>query len=111
MDLLDRMLGHDHWANTRTLQYASGLSDAQLDQEFDLGHKTLRETLAHMIFNVHYWSTEMAGEKVTGERGGRYSIDELMNYHERFSAAFSEVARRARDEQRLDNTFIDHAGY
>jgi len=52
MDLLDRLLGHDHWATACLLDLSRGLPDAQLDQPFDVGHRTLRTTFEHMIF-VH----------------------------------------------------------
>jgi hypothetical protein len=32
------------------------LTDAQLDQEFDIGHRTLRQTFDHMILNVDFWA-------------------------------------------------------
>jgi uncharacterized damage-inducible protein DinB len=51
MDLLDRMVGHDRWATTQLLELCSTLTAAQLDQEFDIGHHTLRETLDHMIYS------------------------------------------------------------
>ena len=49
MDLLDRLLEHDHWATAQLLDLSRHLSDAQLDQEFDIGHRTLRDTFEHMI--------------------------------------------------------------
>ena len=46
MDLLDRLLDHDHWATTQLLDVSRNLTDAQLDQEFDIGHRSLRGTIA-----------------------------------------------------------------
>jgi hypothetical protein len=46
MDLLDRMLGHDQWTTARVLGLSRDLTNAQLDQPFDVGHGTLRETTA-----------------------------------------------------------------
>ena len=64
MDLLDRLLGHDHWATAQLLVLSQGLTDAQLDQPFDIGHRTLRDTFEHMIFNVEAWTAVMAGQPV-----------------------------------------------
>lgn len=111
MDLLDRMLGHDHWATSQLLEASRDLTDSQLDQPFDIGHGTLRETLAHMVFVFDFWTTQMAGQPVTTERRGQGSIPELVEYHERFQATFADVARRALDDHRLDDTFVDHYGY
>jgi uncharacterized damage-inducible protein DinB len=110
MDLLDRQLKHDHWATTQLLERSRELIDAQLDQSFDIGHGTLRETLDHLIFVVDFWTTLMAGQPATWERDAHRSVAELIERHERFYAAFSIAARRARDEQCLDDTFVDHFG-
>lgn len=111
MDLLDRMLGHDHWATAQLLELSRDLPDAQLDQPFDIGHQTLRETFDHLISIVDFWTAQMAGQPVSAERAGQRSIAELIEGHERFHATFAAFARRVRDEQRLDDTFVDHFGY
>lgn len=112
MDLLDLMLDHDSWATTQLLEVSDGMPDAQLDQPFDIGHQTLRETFAHMIFNLPYWTAFLEGRP--GEDG--YSTDSqpddrslaaLRAHHERAHAEFARVARRLRDEQRLGETRTD----
>ncbi len=108
MDLLDRLLGHDRWATTCLLELSRDLTDAQLDQPFDIGHRTLRETFDHMIFNVAAWTALMAEQPVTREREGQRSIAALIERHERSYATFASFARRVHDEQRLDDTFVDH---
>ena len=109
MDLLDRLLGHDHWATAQLLDLSRGLTDAQLDQEFDVGHRTLRATFGHMIFNVEAWTAVMAGRPVSAHEDDR-SLAALIDRHERSSAAFATFARRVRDERRLDDTSVDHFG-
>ena len=109
MDLLDRLLGHDHWATARLLDLSRGLTDAQLDQPFDVGHRTLRATFEHMIFNVEFWTASMAGRPVDARRNDR-SLAALVDRHERSYATFAGFARRVRHEQRLDDTFVDHFG-
>ena len=109
MDLLDRLLGHDHWATARLLDLSRRLTDAQLDQPFDVGHRTLRATFEHMIFNVEFWTAVMAGQPADAQRDDR-SLGALTERHERSYAAFAALARRVRDEQRLDDTFVDHFG-
>lgn len=111
MDLLDRMLGHDRWATTQLLELCAPLTDAQLDQEFDIGHRTLRETLDHMIYVINFWTGWMTGTPVEHDRTTlQYdrSIAALTERHERYQTAFAELARRIQAEQRLDDTFIDH---
>jgi uncharacterized damage-inducible protein DinB len=53
MDLLDRLLGtHDAWTTRQLLGRCRELTDEQLDHEFEIGHRTVRATLLHMIRNV-----------------------------------------------------------
>jgi uncharacterized damage-inducible protein DinB len=111
MDLLDRMLGHDHWATAQLLERCGALTDEQLDQEFDIGHHSLRETLDHMIYVIDFWTGLMSGRPVAHDRTTQQydrSLDSLIERHERFQPAFASFARQATDEQRLDETFIDH---
>ena len=113
MDLLDLLLDHDHWATARLLEVSGGLTDAKLDQPFDIGHRTLRATFAHMIFNVPFWTACLAGQPADGGYSADAQPDDrslaaLIDHHERAYAAFADVARRLRDEQRLDDTYVDH---
>jgi uncharacterized damage-inducible protein DinB len=110
MDLLDRLLEHDRWATAHLLELCRGLTDAQLDQPFDIGHRTLRATLDHQIPNLDFWTGLMTGQPVEHQRGPS-SLDTLIADHERAYAAFAILARRVRDEGRLDDTFLDHYGY
>ena len=114
MDLLDRMLGHDNWATAQILEASSGLSDAQLDQEFDIGVRSLRETLDHMVYVIDFWTSQMKGQSAIHDRTTQSydrAVPALGVRHERFHTAFAEFARKAVDEQRLDETFVDHFSY
>jgi hypothetical protein len=101
MDLLDRLLGHDQWATGLLLELSHDLTDAQLDQPFDVGHRMLRATFEHMIFNVEIWTGLMAGQPVDAQRDER-SLSALIDRYERSDAAFVTLARLVRDEERLD---------
>ncbi len=107
MDLLDRLLAHDHWATARLLDVSRGLSDAQLDQPFDIGHRSLRATFDHMILNVDFWTGLMVEQPIKDERDAS-SVATLIEDHERSYATFATVARQFRNEQRLEDTYIDH---
>ncbi len=107
MDLLDRLLEHDHWATAQLLDLSRGLTDAQLDQEFDIGHRTLRDTFEHVIVNIAFWTALMTEQPVDEQRDDR-SVTALIARHERSYAGFASLARQFRDEQRLEDTYIDH---
>lgn len=110
MDLLDRMLGHDRWTTERLLTISRDLTDAQLDQEFDIGHRTLRKTFKHMIGNLEFWTGVMQGTPRPPDASAN-SIDDLLAAH---AAAFDEYERLARElvaNDRLDDTYVDHYAY
>ncbi|MBA2754394.1 MAG: DinB family protein [Chloroflexia bacterium] len=109
MDLLDRMLGHDQWASARLLDLSRGLTDARMDQPFDVGHRTLRATFEHMISSVAFWTAMMAGQRVDVQPDD-HLLAALIDRHKFSHAAFAAFARGVRDERRLDDTFVDHIG-
>jgi len=107
MDLLDRLLEHDRWATAQLLELSQGLTDDQLDQEFDVGHRTVRDTFGHIVFNIAFWTALMTGQPA-GELRDDSSLTELIDRHEHNYATFATLARQFRDEQRLEGTYIDH---
>ncbi|HEU0164107.1 MAG TPA: DinB family protein [Thermomicrobiales bacterium] len=106
MDLLDRLLDHDRWTTARVLDLSRGLSDAELDRRFDIGHATLRATYEHMIFSLEVWTSGMVGQRLMSESDD-LSVATLFERHERIYPIFADIARRMQDEQRLDETFVD----
>jgi uncharacterized damage-inducible protein DinB len=107
MDLLDRLLGHDQWATDQLLDLSRSLTDAQLDQPFDVGHRTLRATFEHIIINIAFWTALMTERPLDTQENDR-SLAGLIERHERYYATFAILSRQLRDEQRLDDIFIDH---
>jgi uncharacterized damage-inducible protein DinB len=107
LDLLDRLLDHDVWSTLRVLEHAAGLDPAHLDRAFDIGHGTVRATLRHMLGNLETWSDLMEPAPVRGASTEGLSLPDLSA---RFAAAyegFARVARRIRDADRLDDTYLD----
>lgn len=110
MDLLDLLLDHDDWATRELLAFCAELPEAQLDQPFDIGHKTIRDTFEHIIGAVPFWTAFLAGQPApaTAGTGDDRSLAGLRAAHERGYAAFAEIARRLRDEGRLAEIYVDH---
>ncbi len=105
MDLLDRLLGHDAWTTRQLLSRCQVLSGEQLDREFDIAHRTVRATLAHIIRNVQIWSRLMAGRSV-GAPPGR-SIAELAAAFDEAAAELASVARSVEVRGAWDDLFLD----
>jgi len=109
MDLLDRMLGHDQAATAEAIAICAGLDDALLDRPFDVGHRTLRDTLDHMIFNVEAWTAMMSGAGIPDRERGR-RIADLAGRHEASQDAFAALARGIRAAGRFNERFVDRHG-
>jgi uncharacterized damage-inducible protein DinB len=110
MDILERLLGHDAWTTRQVLLLCQGLSDEQLDRDFDIGHRTLRATWVHLIGNVQVWTTLMAEQPVprTGkEPAWAASPAMLLATWEVAMAEFTELARRLAADGRLDDSYTD----
>jgi|GEM_PF-214819 len=113
MDLVDRMLEYDRWAMLQLLVVSQNLTDDQLDQSFDIGHETIRQTFDHIIFNIAVWTWQMAGRpNIPDPRAERQhqSVPELIERFERHHAWYASFIRQKRDEARLSDTFVDDFG-
>lgn len=108
MDLLDRLLEHDRWTTRRVLAICGALPPHQLLQPFDVGPGSLDATLRHMIANVQVWTDLMregAVRPVDPIRSA--SLVELAALYEDLYAEFAACACAVRDENRLDDTYLD----
>lgn len=106
-DLLDRLLEHDAWTTRRVLEYAQSLTDKQLDQIFDIGHRTVRATLQHMIGNIENWTGLMAARPPRRMPAAKPSIAELRQRFETAFDDFAKLARQLRDSRRLNDMYVD----
>ena len=106
MDLLDRLLEHDAWTTRVLLNRCESLPDEQLDQTFEIGHRTIRETFRHIIFNVDVWSRLMSGEKVTLEKTP-LGISDLMVRLEDASSRLSHIAHAVSARGGWDEEWTD----
>ncbi len=105
MDLLDRLLGHDAWTTRQLLLRCEGLSDERLDHEFDIGHRTVRATLLHIIRNMEVWTDLMSGQTVRTSQG--QSISAMIERLDRASADLASLARAVAERGEWDERFVD----
>lgn len=110
MDLLDRLLGHDAWTTRQLLLRAQGLGDAQLDQDFDMSHRTVRATFLHIVWNMEAWTDGMEGRELRPNPGktpeGR-TIPGLLARLDAAEVGLARVARSVRDRGALDERWRD----
>lgn len=108
MDLLDRLLEHDRWTTRQVLAICATLTPAQLEQPTAIGHGTIDETLRHTIRNVQVWTDLMCEQPLRPRDPIEHAtIAELADIFEASYADFADSARRMRDGNRLDATYLD----
>jgi len=105
MDILDRLLAHDTWTTRQLLLACQSLPDDLLDKEFDIDHKSLRETFIHVIENMEIW-TDLLYERAVQDKVGN-TITELLERLSIVSRDFANLARNIAREKRYDDCFID----
>jgi uncharacterized damage-inducible protein DinB len=110
MDLLDRLLGHDAWTTGTLFDLAQELSDEQLDREFDLGQKTVRNTIEHIVRNIEGWTDLMNEQPVRPRPQVNWSLMELRRRYDLAVVDFENSAKRLRAENKLDDKYIDTLG-
>src|SRR5690606_30577076 len=108
---LDRLLGHDAWTTRQLLLRCQDLPAGELDREFDIGQRTVRATLLHIIRNMEVWSDLMAGVPVRADEGkepqGR-TIPGMIARLERAAADLRVVARAVAQRRGWDERWLDH---
>ena len=105
MDVLDRLIAHDTWTTRQLLLACQSLPDALLDREFEIDHRTLRNTFVHIISNMEIW-TDLLCERPVQERTGN-NIPQLLDRLSSVSREFACIARKIAREQRYDDCFLD----
>jgi uncharacterized damage-inducible protein DinB len=106
MDLLDRLLAHDSWTTRLLIRRCHELSDEELDRTVDIGHRTVRETLRHIIFNVDVWTRLMDRQSVSAEQLPN-AIAPLAACFEKASVLLARVAHDISARGAWDEEWID----
>lgn len=83
------------------LEQSRALSEAQLDTDFDLGHRTVRLTFAHGIYNLEVWTALMTGQDARAIQE-RFTLGALEQRLKQTAPRLAALARRIRDQQLWD---------
>lgn len=92
MDILDRLLAHDAWTTRQLLEACQELPDELMDKEFEIDHRSVRETLLHIIENMELWTDRLCARPFQSRTGT--SVPELMDRLGLISRDFADVSRR-----------------
>ena len=118
MDLFDRFAGNDSWHTRRLLEYASTLTDKQLDQPLPTvvemlpwreSNKTLRQLLENIIFTKEVWTAALSGADMdmNGRPKSQRSPQAMLQRLEKTDAELHRILRDVRSRSAWDDTFVD----
>jgi len=109
MDLLDRLLKHDAHTTRQLIDLCLPLPQEQLDQQFKLGLKTARATLIHIVDSMACWTDLMtAAQPMRPWIASDAGIQVISDRFDKAAQDFHTFARQVGDENRFNDTFIDH---
>jgi AraC-like DNA-binding protein/uncharacterized damage-inducible protein DinB len=118
MDLFDRFAGNDSWHTRRLLDYASTLTDEQLDRPLPTvvellpwreSNKTLRQLLENIIFTKEVWTAALSGAQMDmrgpakSQRSPQSMLQRLQKTDEELHRIFADIRNRSA----WDDTFVD----
>jgi uncharacterized damage-inducible protein DinB len=108
MNLLDRFLGHNAATIQHLVELSRSLTDAQLDQQFDIGLRTPRATIDHIVDCMEWWTDLMNGQaQRTFEQLGTdpMTLEGMQKRLEIVAVQFADVARQKQATGQLDETW------
>jgi AraC-like DNA-binding protein/uncharacterized damage-inducible protein DinB len=118
MDLFDRFAGNDSWHTRRLLEYASALTEEQLDRPLATviellpwreSNKTLRQLLENIIFTKEVWTAALSGAEMdmNGPPKSQRSPQAMLQRLEKTDAELHRILRDVRNRSAWDDTFVD----
>lgn len=110
MDQNERLLLHDRFMTNLMLDAAAELNDEALDQEFDIGHRTVRATLDHIRVGIELWTSLMAGETARWAPNPT-DVETMRALQSDAYDQFEALARQVIAEGRTNETFTDPWDY
>ena len=118
MDLFDRFAGNDSWHTRRLLQYASTLTEEQLDRQLPIvvellpwreSNKTLRQLLENIVFTKEVWTAALAGADmdVNSPSKSQRSPQAMLQRLEKTDTELHRILGDVRSRSSWDDTFVD----
>jgi len=111
MTIAERLLRHDAWTTRSLLTLSADLPDTALDRDFDIGHRTLRRTFAHIVGNMECWCDLMTAQP---QRSNAHipaplnSIAALTGRLDVVAAQLIDLGNRVEGANRQDEYFVDY---
>ena len=118
MDLFDRFAGNDSWHTKRLLEYASTLTDEQLDRPLPTvvellpwreSNKTLRQLLENIVYTKEVWTAALSGSEMdmSGTPASQRSPQAMQQRLAKTDAELHRILTDVRNRGAWDDTFVD----
>jgi AraC-like DNA-binding protein/uncharacterized damage-inducible protein DinB len=119
MDLFDRFAGNDSWHTRKLLEYASTLSDEQLDRPLEAvvevlpwreSSKSLRQLFENIIFTKEVWAAALAGHdfpNINGTPDAERTPAAMLARLEKTDRELQKIFHDVRNRGSWDDTFVD----
>ncbi len=110
MDLLDRLLAHDIWSTRQLMLQSKALTDAELDKQFDIDSRSLRQCFVHIVQVIESWNDllyERTPRSASELQALPQTIDGLLERLGDAGHEFAILARKIAREDRWDDVFVD----
>lgn len=118
MDLFDRFAGNDSWHTRRLLEYASHLTEEQLDRPLATvvevlpwreSNRTLRQLLENIVFTKEVWTAALSGAEMdmNGPAKEQRSPQAMLQRLEKTDAELHDIWSDVRNRSAWDDTFVD----
>jgi len=118
MDLFDRFAGNDSWHTQRLLEYASTLTEEQLDRQLPTvvellpwreSNKTLRQLLENIIYTKEVWTAALSGAEMdmNGTPKSQRSPQAMLERLKKTDVELHKILRDVRNRSAWDDTFVD----
>lgn len=118
MDLFDRFAGNDSWHTKRLLEYASTLTDEQLDRPLPTvvellpwreSNKTLRQLLENIVYTKEVWTAALSGSEMdmSGTPQSQRSPQAMQQRLAKTDAELHRILTDVRNRGAWDDTFVD----
>ncbi|WP_213803703.1 helix-turn-helix domain-containing protein [Granulicella sp. dw_53] len=118
MDLFDRFAGNDSWHTRQLLEYASTLTDEQLDRPLPTvvellpwreSNKTLRHLLENIIFTKEVWTAALSGADmdINGPPASQRTPQAMLQRLEKTDTEMHRIFTNVRNRSAWDDTFVD----
>jgi AraC-like DNA-binding protein/uncharacterized damage-inducible protein DinB len=117
MDLFDRFAGNDSWHTKRLLEYASTLTEEQLDRPLPTvvellpwreSNKTLRQLLENIIFTKEVWTAALSGTNTEmNPPKSQRSPKAMLQRLQKTDAELHRILSDVRNRSAWDDTFVD----